>query len=288
MVSANGTRDAAQLAFFVLLAFPPLLLLLVWLFTAAIDPGARDRIVQSIVDILPLSSGEGSREVEKVLNQAASGAAGVSVVGLLVLLYSASGAMGALRHTVNEAWGTEELRPPVPSKALDLGLVLIAAPLLMIAVGLSVSRAIPITLPDERLLSGLAEFLLIDLLPLAILFGVLLGLFRVLPSRDRSWRAAWPGALAATIAFQLVQLLARVYFAEFNDANVLYGTLGVLLAVILSVYFDAIAVVLGAHVSAQAARNRRAPPDAAADQGEGPGVWQEIRAWARGLFVRRA
>jgi membrane protein len=288
MVASAGTRDAAQLAFYVLLAFPPLLLLVVWIFTAAIDTAARDRVVEAILHALPLSPGEGRSEVERILTGAASGAAGISLFGALVLLYSASGAMGALRHAVNQAWGTEEVRPAVPSKALDLGLVLVAAPLLMLAVAFNVSRAIPVNLQGERLLAGLTEVLLVDLLPLAIVFGVLLCLLRVLPAADRSWRAAWPGALAATIALQLVQLGARIYFSGISDANVLYGTLGVLLAVVLSVYLDAIAVVFGVHVSAQAARTRRAPAEAIRPEepGEGPGIGRQALGWLRGLFVR--
>ena len=289
--AAGGNRDAAQLAFFILLAFPPLLVLVVWLFTATLDPQGKDDVIDSILRVVPLSADEGAAEVRQLLDGAAAGAAGLSVLVVAVLVYSASGAMGALRHAINAAFDTPEVRPLVPSKALDVSLVLGAAPLLTAAGALNVVRAIPVTLSDQTLLAGVAEVLLIDVLPLVIVFGVLLVLFRILPAAHRSWRAAWPGALVATLVLQLVQVLARFYFAEVSDAEVIYGTLGVLLAVVLSIYMDALAVVFGAHVAGAAALVRpdpRAGQEALALTGDAapPGAAAQVLAWLKGLVVR--
>lgn len=290
-VARSGHRDAAQLAFFILLAFPPLLVLVVWLFTATLDPQGKDDVVDSILQVLPFSADEGAAEVRELIDGAAAGAAGLSVLVVAVLVYSASGAMGALRHAINAAFDTPEVRPLVPSKALDVGLILLAAPLLTVAVALNVVRAIPVTLSEQRILAGIAELVLIDLLPLVIVFGVLLVLFRILPAAHRSWRAAWPGALVATLALQLVQVGARFYFAEVSDADVVYGTLGVLLAVVLSIYLDALAVVLGAHVAGAAALVRpdpRAGQEALPLTGDAaqPGAWAQVLAWLKALVVR--
>ena len=51
----------------------------------------------------------------------------------------------------------------------------------------------------------------------------------------------------------LVQVGAKAYFSAAGDSGAVYGTLGVLLAVVFSAYLDALAIVFGAHVAAQAA-----------------------------------
>ena len=82
----------------------------------------------------------------------------------------------------------------------------------------------------------------------------------------------------------LVQLGAEAYFAGFGDRSAVYGTLGVLLAVVFSAYLDAIAVVFGAYVVAQAALfpNGAALDRALEEEGEQAGLLE----WLRALFVR--
>jgi uncharacterized BrkB/YihY/UPF0761 family membrane protein len=92
----------------------------------------------------------------------------------------------------------------------------------------------------------------------------------------------------ALLGVCVVQLGAETYFALLGDANAIYGTLGILLAVVFSAYLVAIVIVAGAHVSAQVSLL----PDAAAIEhaleggsvGTSPGRFA-IRA-LRGLFVR--
>ena len=53
-----GTRDAAQVAYFLVMSFPATLLLLVWFFSALLgDDGVRQSIVDAIVEALPLADG---------------------------------------------------------------------------------------------------------------------------------------------------------------------------------------------------------------------------------------
>jgi uncharacterized BrkB/YihY/UPF0761 family membrane protein len=117
-----------------------------------------------------------------------------------------------------------------------------------------------------------------SLLPLALLFGLLTVLFRVLPeSAGANLGRAWPGALAAVAGIVVVQLGTEAYFSVFGDARAIYGTMGPLLAVVFSAYLVALALILGAHVSAAAGH----PEEVSAVPGGG------ISSALRGLFVRR-
>lgn len=286
-----GTRDAAQVAFFVILSLPAILLLVIWGASAALDnpAGLRDDVVDAILDVLPLSDPSGRREVEDLLDEVARGAGGLGFAVIPALVYSASGAIGGLRHAVNEAFETRDDRPWVQGKLLDIGLVLVVAPLAVGGLALKLSNTVPAALDDEPVAEGLAAFALTELIPFAIAFALLVGLFRILPTARVSLRDAWPGALAAALGLRAIQALAELFFDLFGDAGAVYGAVGGLLAAGYGVYLASVLTIAGAHVSAQLARLPTGKAIDAEIAGEGPG--EPIGRWlagaVRGLFVRR-
>ena len=290
LIRTAGTRDAAQLAFFVLLSFPAMLLLVIWGVSSALDnpAGLRNDIVEAVVDAIPLSDEAGRAEVEELLDDVAAGAGGLGLTALVALVYAASGAIGALRHAVNEAFETRDDRPWAQGKLLDVGLVLIVAPVALGALALKLSNAVPKALDDEPVAGGLTAFLLTELAPLAIAFGLLVGLFRVLPSAEVRVRDAWPGALVALLGLRLAQTLAEAFLALFGNTGTVYGAIGGLLAAGFGVYLACVVVVAGAHVSAQLARlpTGEAIDSAIAREPPGKPVRRFLLDAVKGLFVR--
>jgi membrane protein len=290
MIRTAGSRDAAQLAFFVLLAFPATLLLVMWGFSTALDdPEVRRDIVDELVDALPVSDVEGRREIGRLLDGIAAGAGGLGWFVGLTLLYSASGGIAALRHAVNEAWGTEDSRPYFQGKALDVGLVLLVAPFAIAALALNLTGLVPAVMDDRPILAGTLSVLLTNVVPLLLVFGLLVVLFRTLPAERTGLRAAWPGALVATLGLVVVQFAAQNVPGLFGDPGTVYGTIGGLLAVGFAVYFGAITIVFGAHVSAQLSLLATGQQiDAAIEAGRGTGkpVGRFLIDALRGLVVR--
>jgi membrane protein len=288
LIQTAGTRDAAQVAYFLVMSFPATLLLLVWCFSAILDDDSvRQSIVDSIVEALPLTGAAGRREVEGLLDDVAAGAGSLGWIGAVSLLFSASGALGGLRHAVNEAWGERDTRPYAQGKALDAGLTLIVAPVLIAGLGLTLSGSLADAIGDHPWIVATAQFTVTKLVPIALLLVVLVGLFRVLPVARGGLRAAWMGGLVALAGVVLVQLGAEAYFALFGDVNAVYGTLGVLLAVVFSAYLDAIAIVYGAHVAAQASLLPSAASiDRALEEESATPVGRSLLDMLRGLFVR--
>jgi membrane protein len=279
LIETAGTRNAAQVAYYLLMSFPAALLLLVWSFSTVLDDDSvREPIVDAIVGWLPIGDPDDRRQVEALLDDVTAGAGSLGWVGAAALVYSASGAIGAIRHAVNEAWQRPEQRPYVPAKARDVGLTLLTVPLAIVAFGLTLSGELASAIGDRPWLAAVAQFVVTTLVPLGLLFALLLGLFRVLPESPRaSLRRAWPGALAAVVGIVLVQFGTAAYFNLFGDANAIYGTMGALLAVVFSAYLISLALILGAHISAVSGR----PEETEAPAGS-------IADTVRGLFVRRS
>jgi membrane protein len=283
MIASEGNRDAAQVAYYLVMSFPALLLLLVWAFSTLLDDeSVREPIVDAIVQALPLADPTDRAGVEQLLDDVAAGAGGLGWLGAVALLYSASGAIGATRHAVNDAWGRRDTRPFVPGKVLDVGLTVAVAPIGIAALGLTLSGELADAIGDRPWLAAVAQFAVTTLVPLALLFALLACLFTVLPVSPRaSLRRAWPGALAAVAGIVVVELATEAYFRVFGDANAVYGTMGLLLALVFAAYLIALAVILGAYVSAAVGRP--------AEETDRPsrGLGRSIADAVRGLFIRR-
>ena len=123
-VDDRGHRDAAQIAFFAVLSFVPLAMLLVGSFGFFFDDQEiRDRVVQVVFDNVPLAQ-EGDRtRLERAFDDALDNTGRIGPVSVVLLIVAASGVMGALRHAINQAWDIDTRPPLLRRKALDLALV---------------------------------------------------------------------------------------------------------------------------------------------------------------------
>jgi membrane protein len=288
LIREAGTRDAAQVAFYLVMSFPATLLLLVWGFSSLLDDhSVRQTVVEAIVEALPLADPSDQQQVEALLDDVAAGAGSLGWIGAIALLYSASGALGALRYAVTRAWGEQDTRPYAQGKALDVVLTLIVAPTLILALGLTLSGSLADAIGDHPWIVAIAQFIVTELVPVALLLAVLVLLFRVLPGPGGGLRAAVLGGLVALVGVILVQLGAELYYSGFGDTSAVYGTLGLLLAVVFSAYLDAVAIVYGAHVAAQASLLPTAASiDRALEEDEGTPVGRYLLDTVRGLFVK--
>jgi len=257
-VEDRAHRDAAQVAFFAVLSFVPLALLLVGAFGLTFeDAEVRSRVIGTTFDSIPLAQ-EGDRErLERVLDDALRGAGRVGPIPLLLLIAAASGIMGALRHGINQAWDIHERPPLLRRKALDLALILGATVVLMLSLSVTATRRAAEVLDDEAGGGWLAAALLEalgELLPYFFLLAVLLFLYRILPMRRPRVREIWPGALVATLLLAVVKGALELYFAELSNFGALYGSLGAFMALLLFVYAASLVVLFGAEFASEWAR----------------------------------
>ena len=257
-VDDRGHRSAAQISFFAILSFIPLVLLLAGAFGLVFDDAAvRERIIQTVFDNVPLASSHDRPRLERTVADALEQAGSLGLVTTILLLVAASAVMGALRHSINEAWDIEQRPPLLKRKALDLALVLGGTSILALSVSLTVTHRLADVLDDEAgggwLLALLLEFIG-DLLPLIFVALALLFLYRVLPLHRRPLREIWPGAVVATIGLAIVKQGLELYFEQLADFGAIYGSLGAAMALLIFVYAAANVVVFGAEFAVEWAR----------------------------------
>ena len=263
-VEDRGHRSAAQISFFAILSFIPLMLLLAGAFGLVFDDSAvRERIIQTVFDNLPLASSGDRPKLERAVGDALDRAGNLGVVTTILLMFAASGVMGALRHSINEAWDNEQRPSLLKRKALDLALVLGGTSILALSLSLTATHRLANVLDDEAgggwlLAAGLE--IAGELLPFVFTALGLLFLYRVLPMHREPLRDIWPGAVVAAVGLTIVKAALELYFEQLADFGAIYGSLGAAMALLIFVYAAANVVVFGAEFASEWARAR--DPDA--------------------------
>jgi len=236
-------RDGAQVGFFAMLSFVPLALLLVAAFGLVFDDAeVRERVVKTVFENIPLSA-EGDRDrLEATVSDALERAGSIGPFSILLLIVAGSGVMGALRHTINEAWDIHERPPLLRRKALDLALILGATIVLALSLAVTATRKAANVLDDEAV--G-------DVLPFVFTGGVILFLYCVLPVHRQRPKDVWPGVVVAVLLLALLREGLELYFEHLADFGALYGSLGALMALLLFVYAAAMVLLFGAEFASE-------------------------------------
>jgi membrane protein len=250
-VDDRGHRDAAQIAFFAVLSFVPLAMLLVGGFGLFFeDAEIRGRVVEAVFENVPLSQEADRARLERTVGDALDNTGQLGPIAVLLLIAAASGVMGALRHAINQAWDVEKRPPLLRRKALDVALVLGGALVLVFSLSNSGIRGAAERLGD----AGWALEKIGDLLPFLFTTAVVLFLYRILPHPRPRTRDIWPGAVVAALLISLVRGTLELYFEHLADFGALYGSLGALMALLIFVYAVSLVLVFGAEYASEWSR----------------------------------
>jgi membrane protein len=259
-VDDRGHRSAAQISFFAILSFIPLMLLLAGAFGLVFDDaGVRERIITTVFDNVPLASSGDRPKLERSVADALEQAGRLGIFSTILLIVAASGVMGALRHSINEAWDIEQRPPLLKRKALDLSLVLGGTAILALSVSLTAAHRLS-GVVDDKGGGGWALAALIDVaaavLPIVFVALGLLFLYRVLPMHQDPVRDIWPGAVVAALGLVVVKLALELYFEQLANFGAIYGSLGAAMGLLIFVYAAANVIVFGAEFASEWARGR--------------------------------
>ncbi len=254
-VHDRGHRDAAQIAFFAVLSFVPLALLLTGAFGLMFDDAeVRERVVRTVFENVPLSAEADRAQLERTVSDSLAGAGAIGPISVIVLIVAGSGVMGALRHTINEAWDIHDRPPLLRRKALDVALILGATILLALSLTVTATRRAAELVDDEAGGGGVAAALLDlvgDVLPFVFTGGVILFFYCVLPMHRQRVRDVWPGVVVAVLLLAVLREGLEVYFERLADFGALYGSLGALMALLLFVYAASIVLLFGAEFASE-------------------------------------
>jgi membrane protein len=257
----DGLSDwAAALTYYGLLALFPALIALVSILGLIGDPRTTtQKVTEVITEIGPESAAETFAGPARSI-ASHQGTAGLAfVLGLAVALWSASGYVGAFIRASNLIYETEESRPFLKLRplqvAVTLAMVLLAA---LLALGLVLTG--PVVDAVARPLGiGSTAVTLWDVLKwpamAAIFIGMVSLLYYTAPDAElRGFRWVTPGSALAIVVWALASVAFAFYVANFGSYDKTYGTLGGLIALLVWLWISNLAILFGAELNRQLER----------------------------------
>ena len=248
---------AAGIAFYAFLSFVPLLGALVMTYGLVADPKTIADHMQAIIQVVPKDAAKLILDQLVSLVTTASGKKGLGLlVALIVSLYGATRASGAIIMALNVVYEQHERRSIIKTTALSflmiIGAVFVAIVGLLAASALAlVGQATAQLGPVAAVGISIATWIVAALLSC---FGIGIT-YRYAPDRqDARWQWLSVGSAIATVLWLLATVGFGAYAASIGNYNATYGSLGAVVVLLMWLYVSSYAILLGAEINAEAER----------------------------------
>lgn len=241
-VDDQGGYLAALLTYYGFLSLFPLLLLLstVLGLVLAGDPHLQQEVLRSALHQFPVIGGQLQQP-----QRLGGGVVGL-VVGVLGALYGGMGVALATQNAMNTAWRVPRNERPNPLVGRAKGLLLLLT-LGLALIGTTVLSAIG----GGAGPFGVAVRVVVIIASAAVDAAVFMLAFRLSTARSLTTREVAPGAVAAAVIWQLLQLFGATYVGHVvRNASATNSVFALVLGLIAFLYLASVALVLCVEVNA--------------------------------------
>ncbi len=253
-INHDGIEHAGYLAFLVLLALFPFL---VFMFAIAglIGEGQTGAaFITNILETLPAHVTTALRpRVMEIISGPPQGLLTISIVGAI---WTASSAVEGLRTILNRAYRVAT--PPAYWLRRSLSILQLLIFTFIVLAGMVLLVVIPLALQhiegwlrihvssDE---TDLGNF--IWLITIALLFAAVAYIYYIIPNIKQRLVSVAPGAAVVVALWLGAGYLFTLYLSHFDQVNLIYGSLGGIIAALLFFYICNIIFIFGAELNHQ-------------------------------------
>lgn len=243
--SVQGTARAAALAYTTLLSLVPLFVAFSQVlrsYFSKIFPDFQTQVDTILNVIVPYQSAQ----ISYHLNRFAENAQTASTFGAIAFLVVSFRLFMAVESTVNVIWHVPSARG-YRQKIRAFTMLLFWGPILF---GLSFTTSASLQ-RNEYLYFFVQNQVILNLVPVFVLFVAFTMLFWLVPSTRVNLGAATLGAAVTTILFQLIRYGFGLYAQHLftGRLNVIYGTLGLVIIFLLALEVMWVVILLGVEIS---------------------------------------
>ena len=241
----------AQLAFFFLLSFFPMLIFLVTLLPYLnLEQG---RIFDFLSNIMP---GEAYTLIEDTLSEVLNNQnSGLLSIGILGTIWSASKGVDALMKALNRAYdvdGKAGIMNRIWSLMFTISLVAVFLIALVLPIfGHQIGHVIFEYLGVGESFEGIFNSIR-WITPPALIFIVLTAMYWIVPNTDPRLTilSVFPGAVFATIGWLILTYGFSFYISNFGNYSATYGSIGGVIILMLWLYFTGMILIFGGVLNA--------------------------------------
>ena len=255
----KATRLAAALAYYTAFSVAPLLLISISVAGLVFGrEAAEGRVFAQLQGLL--GPGAAATIQESVAKSQDTGASTISaIIGLAMLVWSASGVFSQLQDSLNTIWEVAPdpnagwlatIRRRFMSMTMVLGIGFLLLVSLVLSAGISaVGNLLSGFLPGGEILWQGVNFVL-GFAVVALLFAAI---YKVLPDAEVAWSDVWVGAVVTSFLFTVGRILIGLYLGHASVGST-FGAAGSLLVFLVWVYYSAQILFFGAEFTQVHAR----------------------------------
>ncbi len=246
--------QAAELAYYFLLALFPLLLFLTSVIGLIIGSGTglRHSLFNYLGKVLP---GSASQLVSDTMLEVSNASGGGKIsFGILAALWAASNGMGAISQSLNAAYHVEESRSWWKQRLIAVALtialaILIISALVLVLYGGKIADGLAASYGFGVVFVALWKVLQWPLVLIFLLLGFALIYYWAPDLKDQDWRWVTPGSTIAVALWLLVSLAFRLYLHFFDSYSKTYGSLGAVIVLMLWFYLTGVSILIGGEIN---------------------------------------
>ena len=263
MVEDNMMMIASALAYSVFFAIPSVMLVALGLFTLIANPGTIDSLIQRFSHVMPTQATDLLSSSLHRLDQHPSTSITITIIGLLLALWSVTGAMNSFMTAVNIAYDCDDSRNFVKKRGLALlmaacigfAFVLVA---ILLMLGPQIERRIGSALGHSSLVAYLWWIAQWPILVFGLLaaFSTILYLGPDVAAVKRHWKLITPGAVVAVFTWLAVSGLFAFYTSKFGSYNKTWGSLSAVIVMLTWLWLSSLALLFGAELNAEIEENQ--------------------------------
>ena len=254
-IEENAAEAATSIAYYTLFSLFPLLVFLITIASFFLERGdVVEKVLEIIATALPPAEPLVAQNIERLLAQRNA----MSIIAAIGLLWAATGVFAGLTRNINKAWHTAKPSNFFHGRLVGLIIIIILAALLILSIAsTTLFQLLPQVdfngpLWDEITLYETTTWqLATKLIPWFFTFVMCVGLYRWIPNTKVGWTEASIGAAVAATAAEATKA-GFTWFLSSGLAryDLIYGSLGTIIVLMLSIYFIALILLLCAHLSA--------------------------------------
>lgn len=249
----RAPQAAAGMAYYAFFSLFPLFLVLIAVGSFFLESEqVYSQVLNIVEEAIPVSQQLIQTNLDRVLEARGQ----IGLIALLGLIFSASGFFSGLAHNINLAWRESERRIFFEKRLVAISMIAIILGLLIFSLvfetitGVFSNYKIPIlgsiTLYESRLWG-----LFSNLIPWVMIFILFLALYLWVPTSSVSWTAALWGAFFSATGWKLTTSVFTWFLSSgLSRYEVIYGSLGAVVALIFLIYIINWITLFGAHLSA--------------------------------------
>ncbi len=249
---------AAQISYFALFSVFPLFLVLVIAISLLLpqDTIAQEKLIIQLTAGIPSNTIDLAGIMRASMKQISHSQPLFIAFSFLGLVWAGTGVFDSITNSLNKAWQTPDIKPRSIFQSLFIRLILFLFFILMLTASILFTlvfealRGAGLTDPNFAFLIQNPLWDLVSfLIPWGLTITSFMVIYRVVPQRQVSWKDVWPGALIATILFELVKIGFTFYIGTFTNFNLTYGAISGVIVFIFWLYIISVVLLFGGEIT---------------------------------------